>query len=140
MELLSPSFSHLPKHRAWFSFGVKLNLTIFLLDLEILSPLHLCGAPSTEQIHAPAPRTSSASSHPITLCSDLPPCCPILTTTLLTVSSSRRDHTSLFLSHRAITRSLPSSYLDHERNLGNELHPSGPCDGHGRTPFHQLLP
>jgi hypothetical protein len=38
-----------------FSFGVKVNLTIFLLELEIQSPLHFCGAPSIEQIRAPDP-------------------------------------------------------------------------------------
>ena len=38
--LLSPLFSHPPKSHARFSFGVKLNLTIFLLESEIPSPLH----------------------------------------------------------------------------------------------------
>ena len=32
--------SHPPKSHARFSFGVKLNLTIFLLESEIQSPLH----------------------------------------------------------------------------------------------------
>ncbi len=48
-RLLSPSLSHPPKSHARFSFGVKLNLTIFLLELEIPSPLHFCGAPSIER-------------------------------------------------------------------------------------------
>jgi hypothetical protein len=34
------SLSHPPKSHARFSFGVKLNLTIFLLESEIQSPLH----------------------------------------------------------------------------------------------------
>jgi hypothetical protein len=52
MELLSLSFSYPPKRHARFSFGVKLNLTIFLLDLEILSPLHfLVTKNSKEETH-----------------------------------------------------------------------------------------
>ena len=43
--------SHPPKSHARFSFGVKLNLTIFLLESEIPSPLHFCGAPSIERTH-----------------------------------------------------------------------------------------
>ena len=43
-RLLSPSLSHLPKSHARFSFGVKLNLTIFLLEIEIqVSPSLLSG-------------------------------------------------------------------------------------------------
>ena len=44
------------------SFGVKLSLTIFLLELEIQSPLHFCGAPSIERIRASAPQSSSSPS------------------------------------------------------------------------------
>ncbi len=36
-----PFFASSESH-AWFSFGVKLNLTIFLLESEIQSPLHFC--------------------------------------------------------------------------------------------------
>ena len=50
--------SHPPKSHARFSFGVKLNLTIFLLESEIPSPLHFCGAPSIERILALSPSSS----------------------------------------------------------------------------------
>jgi hypothetical protein len=116
---------------ARFSFGVKLNLTIFLLQSEIPSPLHFCGAPSIERTCALAIVDFLAAR---SLLLALSPFGLISSSTF-----SRRDRSfptitpSLFL-----LQSTASS--KHERNPRNELHPLRSRDGHGGTPFRLLLP